>query len=253
MYVLSFQARVKFHPANLSYKIQYCPYDFISKLPSRYLHFFCALDFLEKEIEINFSKLQSEDDDGHLVIECPFKCIFKSEDFITEIARIVENKKSILNSLTEMAPQKLLNLATSGMSMKVYNTNLLTLVRMLESFWHEKESQMERKDLGKYSVSLKCLKSIDWVQLCNDLLMFNASSEDDIDKSEEYEPTLNKEERVIRAQDVFVINLPTIQLQITDQQKSDVDTVCYKKNLKVPRNLLEADLQRDEILKKILK
>ncbi|KAM7349164.1 general transcription factor 3C polypeptide 1 isoform 1-T4 [Cochliomyia hominivorax] len=244
------QARVKFHPANLSYKIHYSPYDFISKLQSRYLHFFCALDFLEKEVEINFSKLQRKDDDGHLVIECPFKCIFESGDYVAEISRIVEEKKDILSSLTEMAPQKLLNLATSGLSMKVYNSNILTLVRMLESYWHEKELKYERTDLGKYMTNLKCSKSIDWCQLCNDILMFNANS-DDFEKSEEYEPTLNKEERVIRAQDVFVVNLPTIQIKFNDELLNDKNTICYKKELNIPKRILESDLLRESILKKI--
>lgn len=208
---------------------------------------------MEQEIEINFSKLQREDEDGHTVIECPFKCIFESRDYITEIGRIVEEKKSVLNSLTEMAPQKLLNLATSGLSMKVYTSNLLTLVRMLESYWHEKESQSERKDLGKYSSSLRITKSIDWSQLCNDLLMFNANSEDDFDKTEEYEPTLNKEERVIRAQDVFVVNLPTIQIKLNDDLRNEINTVSHKGVLNVPKKILEVELQREEILEKILK
>ncbi|XP_037828780.1 general transcription factor 3C polypeptide 1 isoform X2 [Lucilia sericata] len=246
------QARVKFHPANLSYKIHYTPYDFISKLPSRYLHFFCALDFLENEIEINFSKLQREDDDGEIVIECPFKCIFKNGDYVAEIERIVEEKKTIFNTLTEMAPQKLLNQATSGLSMKVSNSNILTLVRMLESYWHEKESQYECKDLGKYHNNLKCQKSIDWCQLCNDIITFNANS-DDFDKTEEYEPTLNKEERVIRAQDVFVVNLPTIQINVNDDLKNDRDTTtCHKKDLNIPKKILEPELQRETILKKVL-
>lgn len=151
-----------------------------------------------------------------------------------------------------MAPQKLLNLATSGLSMKVYNSNILTLVRMLESYWHEKESQYERKDLGKHPSNLKCQKSIDWCQLCNDILMFNANS-DDFDKTEEYEPTLNKEERVIRAQDVFVVNLPTIQINVNDELKNDTDTTTsHNKDLIIPKKILEPELQREAILKKVL-
>lgn len=215
------------------------------------MHFFCALDFLEQEIEINFPKLQRKDDDGHIVIQCPFKCIFDCEDYIAEIERIVEEKKAIFNSLTEMAPQKLLNQATSGLSMKVYNSNVLTLVRMLESYWHERQVQYERKDLGRYPSNLRCQKSIDWCQLCNDILLFNAKS-DDFDKTEEYEPTLNKEERVIRAQDVFVVNLPTIQVALSDALKNDKDTICHIKELQIPKRLLEPELQRESVLKKLL-
>lgn len=249
--ILYFKVRVKFHPANLSYKIHYTPFDLISKLPSRYLHFFCALDCIEQEIEINFSKLQHHDDEGHIVIDCPFKCVLKSSDYMSEISRIVEEKQSVLSSLTEMAPQKLLNLATSGLSIKVFTSNLLTLVRMLESYWHEKESVYERKDLGKICSNLKSAKSLDWSELCNDILKFNNSTEDDFDKIEEYEPTLNKEERVIRAQDVFVVNLPTIQINITSDIRTDSDLIRHH-DMNVPRNLLTAEMKREHILQKIL-
>lgn len=214
------------------------------------MHFFCALDFLEQEIEINFSKLQREDNDGYTVIECPFKCIFASEDYMAEVKRIVEEKKIILNSLTEMAPQKLLNLATSGLSIKVHNSNILTLVRMLESFWHEKESKFEHQDLGKCATNLKCSKAIDWCQLCHEILTFNANS-DDFDKTEEYEPTLNKEERVIRAQDVFVVNLPTIQIKINNELRNDKDTIRFKQDLNAPKQILNPELNA-QVLKKVL-
>ncbi|XP_013119342.2 general transcription factor 3C polypeptide 1 [Stomoxys calcitrans] len=246
------QIRVKFHPANLSYKINYSPYDLISKLPTRYLHFFCALDYMDQEIEINFSKLQYQDDEGHMVIECPFKCIFKSEDYLNEICRIVNEKKSVLNSLTEMAPQKLLNLATSGLSIKVYTSNLLTLVRMLESFWYEKESQHERKDLGKHASQLKTTKTIDWSELCHDILKFHSTSEDDYDKIDEYEPTLNKEERVVRAQDVFVVNLPTIQIKTTKDLLEDTDTLVLSDGRKLPKQLVFTEQQKEAVLKKVL-
>ncbi|XP_075148767.1 general transcription factor 3C polypeptide 1 [Haematobia irritans] len=246
------QIRVKFHPANLSYKINYCPYDWISKLPERYLHFFCALDYIDQEIEINFSKLQYQDEDGYMIIECPFKCILKSPDYLNEISRIVKEKKSVLNLLTEMAPQKLLNLATSGLSMKVYTSNLLTLVRMLESYWYEKESQNEKKDLGKYASNLKSSKTIDWNELCSDILKFNTSSEDDYDKMDEYEPTLNKEERAVKAQDVFVVNLPTIQIKASQELKEDNDTLVQQAGLKLPRKLVYTEQQREQILNKVL-
>ncbi|XP_073816879.1 general transcription factor 3C polypeptide 1 [Musca autumnalis] len=246
------QIRVKFHPANLSYKINYTPFDLISKLPCRYLHFFCALDYIDQEIEINFSKLQREEEDGQIVIECPFKCIFKSADYLSEINRIVREKKSVLNSLTEMAPQKLLNLATSGLSMKVYTSNLLTLIRMLESYWYEKEMQHERKDLGKQASALKSTNTIDWNELCNEILQFNVNSDDDFDKTDEYEPTLNKDERVIRAQDVFVVNLPLIQIKASKEIKEEPDTIDYNGDLRVPRKIVFTDQQREAILKRIL-
>lgn len=207
---------------------------------------------MDQEIEINFSKLQQQDEDGHMVIECPFKCILKSVDYLSEISRIVHEKKSVLNCLTEMAPQKLLNLATSGLSIKVYTSNLLTLVRMLESYWYEKDAQHERKDLGKYASNLKSPKTIEWSDLCNDILKFNANTEDDYEQPEEYEPTLNKEERVMRAQDVFVVNLPTIQIKASNNLIDDPDRIAYSGDLKVPRKLLFTDHQRDILLRKIL-
>lgn len=207
---------------------------------------------MDKEIEINFSKLQREDEDGHMEIACPFKCVFNSVDYLSEINRIVREKKSVLNSLTEMAPQKLLNLATSGLSMKVYTSNLLTLIRMLESYWYEKEMQYERKDLGKNASALKTTNTIDWSELCNEILQFNVNLDDDYDKADEYEPTLNKDERVIRAQDVFVVNLPTIQIKANSKIIEDPDTIDYNGDMKIPKRIVFTEQQREAILKKIL-
>uniref|UniRef100_A0A1A9WA75 B-block_TFIIIC domain-containing protein n=1 Tax=Glossina brevipalpis TaxID=37001 RepID=A0A1A9WA75_9MUSC len=244
------QVRVKFHPANLSYKLHYTPYDFISKLPMRYLHFFCALKHMDQEIDINFNKLQKEDEDGHKVIECPFKCILSEDNYLSAIEGIVGEKKDVLNSLSEIAPQKLLNMATSGLSVKVENSNLLTLIRMLESFWHEKETETERKDLGKLVGNLKTSKPIDWCQLCRDILTFDANH-DDYDKPEEYEPTLNKEERIVRAQDVFVVNLPTLQLKLKEDLLKNTDTMQYNA-LNIPKVLMESEFTKEQILKKVL-
>uniref|UniRef100_A0A1B0AFE8 B-block_TFIIIC domain-containing protein n=1 Tax=Glossina pallidipes TaxID=7398 RepID=A0A1B0AFE8_GLOPL len=243
------QVRVKFRPANLSYKLHYTPYDFISKLPIRYLHFFCALKHMDQEIDINFNKLEKEDEDGHKVIECPFKCILFEDNYLNAIESIVAEKKEVLSSLSEIAPQKLLNMATSGLSVKVENSNLLTLVRMLESFWHEKETEIERKDLGKIVGSLKASKPIDWCQLCREILNFDAN-DDDYDKAEEYEPTLNKEERIVRAQDVFVVNLPTLQLKVNENVQKSTDTIPYNA-LNVPKILVQSELIKEQILKKI--
>ncbi|XP_017476820.1 PREDICTED: general transcription factor 3C polypeptide 1 isoform X1 [Rhagoletis zephyria] len=246
------QVRVKFQPANLSYKITYSPYDFISKLPVRHLHFFCALDHLNHEVEINFSRLMHKDEEHDtLSIECPFNCILKHANYINVIERIVQEKRSILRELTEMPPQKLLNMAMSGCSVTVESTNLLTLVRMLESFWREKETAYERKDLGRISANVKINKSIDWHQLCCEILEFNAADEEN-DKIDEYEPTLNKEERLARAQDVFVVNLPTLQLEVNKKlHLCNKETVMHS-GLCVPKRLVEAEVIRDQILRKIV-
>ncbi|XP_067640632.1 general transcription factor 3C polypeptide 1 isoform X2 [Eurosta solidaginis] len=246
------QVRIKFHPANLSYKITYSPYDIISKLPPRHLHFFCALDHLDREVEINFSSLMHKDDEQDtLRIECPFNCILKQANYINAIERIVQEKSAILRELKEMPPQKLLNMALSGCSVKVETSNLLTLVRMLESFWREKELAYERKDLGRLSTNLKVNKSIDWHQLCCEILEFN-SAEEEYERNDEYEPTLNKEERLARAQDVFVVNLPTLQLELnTDFRINGEETVIHNE-LHVPKRLMEAEIDRDVILRKIV-
>lgn len=204
---------------------------------------------MEQEIDINFNKLEKEDEDGHKVIECPFKCILFEDNYLNAIESIVAEKKEVLSSLSEIAPQKLLNMATSGLSVKVENSNLLTLVRMLESFWHEKETEIERKDLGKIVGSLKTSKPIDWCQLCREILNFDAN-DDDYDKAEEYEPTLNKEERIVRAQDVFVVNLPTLQLKVNENVQKSTDTISYNA-LNVPKILVQSELIKEQILKKI--
>ncbi|XP_004527469.1 general transcription factor 3C polypeptide 1 [Ceratitis capitata] len=246
------QVRVKFQPANLSYKITYSPYDFISKLPTRHLHFFCALDHLNQEVEINFSRLMRKDDEHDtFCIECPFNCVLKHANYINAIERIVQEKRNVLRDLTEMPPQKLLNMALSGCSVTVESSNLLTLVRMLESFWHEKETACEKKDLGRVSANVKVNKSIDWHQLCCEILQYNAAEEDN-DKNDDYEPTLNKEERLARAQDVFVVNLPTLQLEANrDFCLLSKETVVHN-DVCVPKRLMEPELLREQILRKIV-
>ncbi|XP_054727905.1 general transcription factor 3C polypeptide 1 [Anastrepha obliqua] len=246
------QVRVKFQPANLSYKITYNPYDFISKLPVRHIHFFCALDHLNHEVDINFSRLMHKDDEHDtLSIECPFNCVLKHANYINAIERIVQEKRTILRELTEMPPQKVLNMAMNGCSVTVESSNLLTLVRMLESFWREKETPYERKDLGRVSANVKVNKSIDWHQLCCEILEFNVAEEDN-DKNDEYEPTLNKEERFARAQDVFVVNLPTLQLAIDTNFLLSSKEIVLHGELCVPKRLVEAEIDRDLILRKIV-
>ncbi|XP_011181660.2 general transcription factor 3C polypeptide 1 [Zeugodacus cucurbitae] len=246
------QVRVKFQPANLSYKITYSPYDFISKLPTRHLHFFCALDHLNQEVEINFSRIMHKDDEHDtLSIECPFNCVLKHANYINAIERIVQEKRNILRELTEMPPQKLLNLALSGCSVTVESSNLLTLVRMLESFWREKETAYERKDLGRVSANVKVNKTIDWHQLCCEILQFNVAEEDN-DKNDEYEPTLNKEERLARAQDVFVVNLPTLQLEANTTLRNTTEDNELHNDICVSKLLLETELDREHMLRKIV-
>ncbi|XP_014095965.2 general transcription factor 3C polypeptide 1 [Bactrocera oleae] len=246
------QVRVKFQPANLSYKITYSPYDFISKLPTRHLHFFCALDHLNQEVELNFSRLMHKDDEHDtLRIECPFNCVLTHANYINAIERIVQEKRNILRELTEMPPQKLLNLALSGCSVTVESSNLLTLVRMLESFWREKETAYDRKDLGRVSANVKINKTVDWHQLCCEILQFNVAEEDN-DKNDEYEPTLNKEERLARAQDVFVVNLPTLQLEAKTTVPNTFKDILSHNDVCISKLLVETELDRENILRKIV-
>lgn len=236
----------------MCYKIQYSPYDIISKLPNRYLHFFCALDHLHRDVEIDFSKLHQHDKaEDCLVIVCPFNCILKSDNYINAIERIVQEKSSVLKNLSEMPAQKLLNMATSDCAMTVLPTNLLTLVRMLETFWHDKEQFIEKKDIGKLATNINQNKTIDWHQLCLDIIDYDTNTEDEIERIDEYEPTLNKEER-IRAQDVFVVNLPTLNFTLSTQLTNCTDLVLYK-GYKVPKQLVENELRRDAILQKVLR
>lgn len=157
----------------------------------------------------------------------------------------------MLRELQEMPPQKLLNLATTGSTVIVQTSNLLTLVRMLESFWREKELQLEKKDLGKISAKLKSTKCINWHQLCQDILEFS-SNDGETENNDEYEPQLNKEERIMRAQDVFVVNLPTLQLNKSNELRN-ISNVVSLGDINVPMSLAKTVIQKETILEKVTK
>ncbi|XP_037936910.1 general transcription factor 3C polypeptide 1 [Teleopsis dalmanni] len=243
--------RIKFHPANLSYKIHYSPYDEIAKLPARYMHFFCALRHLDKKVDINFSKLCHENEENNMVIiECPFNCIMNGTNYVDAIVSIVNEKAYVLDELSEMPAQKLLNLAASGCSVTVQPANLLTLVRLLESFWREREQKAELKDLGKLQDSVKRIKTIDWVQICRNILEFSVV-EFDSNQINELEPILNKEERILRAQDVFVVNLPALQFYLNPEFQTTTYTVKHNQ-LMIPKVMLETEVERENILQKVI-
>lgn len=165
------------------------------------------------------------------------------------IKQIVLEKRTILSSLSEIAPQKLLNMATSTLSVRVEENNLLTLVRMLHSFWYDKEILNERKDLGRMANKLRT-KAIDWYQLCCDILSFNESNDDD-DNADEYEPTLNKEDRLLRAQNVFVINLPNLLFTVNEKYHINPNKIV-RNGVQITKELIEPELMTKQILKKVL-
>ncbi|KAL7740438.1 hypothetical protein ACLKA6_013231 [Drosophila palustris] len=202
-------ARVRFHPANLTYRLQCSVYNQLSKLPLRAMHFFCALDSLGQSVNISCARLE--------LGECPFGCIMRSGNYLNAVERITYEHRALLKQLVADAlPQTQLQLqldnSTAGSTtLTVSTSNLLALIQQLEAYWRQQQHQQECKDLGKALADRTLNKLTDWRTLCTGLLDFEAGKPDE-EHTQDYEPSLNKEERA-RAQDVFVVHLPTIQLK----------------------------------------
>lgn len=210
-------ARVRFRPANLTYRLQCNVYNQLSKLPLRAMHFFCALDALGQSVNISCARLEQG--------ECPFGCIMRSGNYLNAVERIVYEHRPILRQLVADAlPQtqlqlQLENSMTGSTTLTVSTSNLLTVVQQLESYWRQQQHQQECKDLGKVLAARTLHNLTDWRTLCTGLLDFEAGKQDE-EHTQDYEPSLNKEERA-RAQDVLVVHLPTIHFKIKAEQSKD--------------------------------
>lgn len=226
-------SRVRFHPANLTYRLQGSPYNQLSKLPLRAMHFFCALDSLGQSVNISCARLEQG--------ECPFGCIMRSGNYLNAVERIVYEHRVILrqvvaDSLTQTQMQLHLDDGTSGSSttLTVSTSNLLSLVKQLETYWRQREQAQECKDLGKVLAERTLHKLTDWPTLCAGLLDFEDGKQE-TERTQEYEPSLNKEERA-RAQDVFVVHLPSIRMEQMERQDLQVEQV---KQAELRKALLE--------------
>ncbi|XP_068150528.1 general transcription factor 3C polypeptide 1 [Drosophila tropicalis] len=200
-------SRVRFHPANLSYRLPYSPYNHLSKLPLRAMHFFCALDALGESVSINSSRLEQSD-------FCPFAhCIMRSGNYLNAVERIVHERRPLLRELmANSSPWLESNTENFNSSpVVVAQTNLWGLVHHLETFWRQHQQILECKDLGKVLADKTLHKLTDWRSICLALLDYEPSVWE-TERTQEYEPALNKEERA-RAQDVFVVHLPMIRIE----------------------------------------
>ncbi|KAH8273917.1 hypothetical protein KR044_003413 [Drosophila immigrans] len=213
-------ARVRFHPANLTYRLQFGAYNQLSKLPLRVMHFFCALDSLGQSVNISCARLEHG--------ECPFaSCIMRSGNYLNAVERITYEHRPILRQLiADALPPAVLQLqlqldgsssVTGSTTLTVSTMNWLSLVQQLEAYWRQQQHQQECKDVGKALAERSLHKLTDWRSLCAGLLEFEAGKEE-VERTQDYEPSLNKEERA-RAQDVFVVHLPSIRLQLEENEE----------------------------------
>ncbi|XP_017075867.2 general transcription factor 3C polypeptide 1 [Drosophila eugracilis] len=204
-------SRVRFHPGNLSFRLPTSPYNQLSKLQLRCMHFFCALDALGEAVTISMARLEQGD--------CPFtNCIMRSGNYLNAVERIAHEQRPILRQLVADAlpsQQFQLELHPSGTPFTVTNSTLLPFAQQLEEYWRRKQQGMELKDLGKALAERTLHKLTDWRSICAELLDDEPHGWEP-ERVQEYEPALNKEERA-RAQDVFVVHLPTIGMHVVEQ------------------------------------
>ncbi|XP_022220098.2 general transcription factor 3C polypeptide 1 [Drosophila obscura] len=217
-------SRVRFHPANLSYRIQSCPYIQLSKLPLRVMHFFCAFDALGDSVTISSTRLEQGD--------CPFtNCIMRSGNYLNAVERIVHEHRPLLKQLVADAlPQAQFQLEAhlEGTALTVDVSNILALTQQLEAYWRQIQQPLECKDLGKLLAEKTLHKLTDWRVLCSELIDYEAHIWE-AERSQEFEPAMNKEERA-RVQDVFVVHLPAIGMHALQQEdhqqaKQEADTL----------------------------
>ncbi|KAH8404924.1 hypothetical protein KR222_010666 [Zaprionus bogoriensis] len=206
--------RVRFHPANLSYRLHCSPYNQLSKLPLRAMHFFCALDALGQSVSISGGRL----DPG----ECPFGCIMRSGNYLNAVERIMYEHRVVLrqlvaDSITQTQVQLPLQPDSSSSTFCVSPSNLLSIVQQLEQHWRQQQHADECKDVGKALAERTLHKLTDWRSLCTGLLDCEDGKQE-AEQAQEYEPALNKEERA-RAQDVFVVHLPCIRMEHVECQE----------------------------------
>lgn len=190
--------------------------------------------------------------------ECPFKCIFSKNDYLDVIRELVQDKNLELDALNEMASDNLIDKSAKELNLELNVTNLLPVIRLLESIWRENDSQIDIKDLGRVDPKLRTTKDINWYQVCRDIqnyhMMEECGYEDN--KDLEFEPTLNKESAA-RAQDVFVINLPTLQLQLNDRynfgENKQIETAMYR-GFNIPKELMQHrnNEEKADILQKVI-
>ncbi|KAH8260035.1 hypothetical protein KR026_001010 [Drosophila bipectinata] len=229
-------SRVRFHPANLSYRLPASAYNQLSKLPLRAMHFFCALDALGESVTINVARLDAG--------ECPFvNCIMRSSNYLNAVERIAHEQRPVLRQLVADAlassqPLKLETL-TADNSLTMTITNFMPFTQQLEMHWRQQQQPLEIKDLGRALAEQNRSKLTDWRAICAELLEDETHAWD-ADRVQEYEPTLNKEERA-RAQDVFVVHLPTISIRVAES--SEQQQLAKQ----------EMDALRSAVLDKVLK
>ncbi|KAH8412495.1 hypothetical protein KR009_002516 [Drosophila setifemur] len=229
-------SRVRFHPANLSYRLPSSAYNHLSKLPLRAMHFFCALDGLGDAITISQARLEQGD--------CPFaNCIMRSGNYLNAVERIAHEQRPVLRQLVADAlPSSQsfhLDSHSAGTPINVSTSNFLSIAQQLEGHWRKQQHTWEMKDLGGVLAEQTRHKLTEWRSICSEL-MEDEPHAWEADRVQEYEPALNKEERA-RAQDVFVVHLPTIGVRVaenSEQQQKDKQ---------------EVDVLRTAVLDKVLK
>ncbi|XP_055911802.1 general transcription factor 3C polypeptide 1 [Eupeodes corollae] len=249
--------RVKFKAGNVKHKLNYNPFDVIAKMDCVQIHFFCFLGKLNRSVDINFSKLiveqpkekdkQNEDEDENEDKEdvnlCPFsaECVMKSQDYLQAIETIVKNRENMLLGISE-------DIDMNGVECKNNTTtlcveNIMAIFENYRTFMKNHLAKEDSKDFG--SIGLK-KKPLDLVEVCKDIL----ETCDEMPLNDEHEPELNKDEKVARAQDVFVVNLPTLKIHASPE--SEQMPKAKFKDTMMPEMLMETALLREKILERIV-
>lgn len=250
--------RVKFNAGNVKHKMHYSPFDDIAKLDNVHIHFFCFLDNLYKTVDIDFSKILSQQSQSHhsnddandddLEVDnnlCPFfsNCVMKQDDYLQTIDAIVKKRENSLTDINENIDLETIE-SKHKSRITIGEDNILSIYEKFRLFMKNHLAKEECKDFGSITLPRKPMNLL---EVCKNLL---ETFDDELLDNDEHEPELNKDEKVARAQDVFVVNLPTLQIRSSEESK-DMEKVMHKGTF-VPKKLLETAFWREIILEKII-
>lgn len=253
--------RVKFKAANVKHKMTYNPFDVIAKMDEIQIHFFCFLGNLNRSVDIDFGKLVAErlasinqGDEQSFPSICPFynvdcsmknkgfgECVMKSEDYLQAIETIVKTRQNVLNEINEDCDLNVVDAKNN--SFLIYTDNILSIYETYRSFM---KTQLAKEDARDFGSIVLPRQPLDLIGICKSIV----ETRDEVSVNDEHEPELNKDEKVARASDVFVVNLPTLRIRAS--RESEKMQKVQHKGVMLPEVIMESALLRDAVLEKIV-
>ncbi|KAL5276092.1 GTF3C1 family protein [Megaselia abdita] len=205
--------KVKFTVSNEKYTVKQDPFEIVLKT-SNNIHFFCILSNMNKNCHLDFTKISKDVVDFY----CPFgNCVLKSNDICSTVESIVNEQKQYIleDSISSGNENENYTHCDNFVNIMILPGNFWKIFHYIKRYIIEHNSKYEKKDIGKVQISVV---SLDMVFLAKSILNYQSYNfnDDEFNDGNEYEASFNKEQKLLKAQDIFVINLPEIILKKAD-------------------------------------